>query len=163
MGGWQNRLVTDEEIIAFVTRLPDVDLLTASRESGAPESAWGDSFFYARPGGQASDPTKQMPFATIVCSDYEGFDTASDLNRTDVFRLNISVGRRAFTEVIGYGPATFASHAGEYDFAVLDTLMPHPVYAAQGWVSILNPVVLADQARELLAAARDRDAARAAR
>ncbi len=29
--------------------------------------------------------------------------------------------------------------AGEYDFAALDKLIPHPVYGRNHWVSVLNP------------------------
>ncbi len=27
----------------------------------------------------------------------------------------------------------------DYDFTALDTILPHPVYAWMGWVSVLNP------------------------
>jgi hypothetical protein len=41
--------------------------------SGAPEVAWGDSFFFYDPDGDA--PTdRRMPFATIVTNDYDGND-----------------------------------------------------------------------------------------
>jgi hypothetical protein len=33
----------------------------------------------------------------------------------------------------------FASAAPTHDYAALDQLMPHPVYAAQSWVCVLNP------------------------
>lgn len=40
---------------------------------------------------------------------------------------------------------------------MLDHLIPHPVYAAQGWVAILNPGErTGDLARALLAEAHDR-------
>ena len=42
-----------------------------------------------------------MPFATIVTKDYTGFDTASDLNRPGVFRLNVGVGRDTFRALFG--------------------------------------------------------------
>ena len=29
----------------------------------------------------------------------------------------------------------------EFDYAALDRLMPHPVYASQSWVCVLNPSV----------------------
>ena len=40
-----------------------------------------------------------MPFATLVCSNYLGFDTGSQLDREGVFRLNIAVGRAAYERV----------------------------------------------------------------
>lgn len=147
--------MTEEEIIAFVAGLPDVEVLTASAEGGAPEAAWGDTFFSA-----AGVPAeKSFPFATIVVSDYDGFDSFSKLNRPGVFRLNISVGRRLFQELLGFGPEGFPAHAGEYDFTTADRLMPHPVYATQSWVSIVNPGRrTSEQARQLLTGARERSA-----
>lgn len=41
--------MTEDEIITFAERLPGVDVLTASATTGAPEIAWGDSFFYYNP------------------------------------------------------------------------------------------------------------------
>lgn len=145
--------MTEDEIIAFVAALPDVDVLTASADSGAPQAAWGDTFFSAT--GVPAD--RSFPFATIVVSDYEGFDAYSQLNRPGVFRLNIAVGRRVFQELFGYGPEAFAAHAGEYDFTAADQLFPHPVYAVQGWASIVNPgEQTSDRAQALLVAARER-------
>lgn len=138
--------MTAEEIIEFVAGLPGVTALTASEADGAPEVAWGDSFFTYR--------DERMPFATIVVKDYPGFDTASDLNRPGVFRLNVAVGRARFAELLGYSPAEVP---GGIDHTVPDTVLPHPVYAAQSWISILNP---GDHARALLTEAHARAAAR---
>ncbi len=93
-----------------------------------------------------------MPFATIVTQDYDGFDTASKLERAGVFRLNIAVGRTRFQEVIGYAPAEHAHYEGRFDFAAVDRLLPHPAYATQAWVSILSPgPATSAQAHALLA------------
>jgi soluble lytic murein transglycosylase-like protein len=92
-----------------------------------------------------------------VITDYDGFDTASNLNRPDVFRLNIAVGRSTFEEVIGYPPAAHTEHSADFDYAALDRVLPHPVYAAQSWVSILNPGAASSaQARDLLSHAHAR-------
>ncbi|HWC78623.1 MAG TPA: DUF6194 family protein [Pseudonocardiaceae bacterium] len=126
-----------DDLIALISSLPGVDPLTADATSGAPEIAWGDSFFYYDPDrDQPAD--RRMPFATIVTKDYPGFDTESRLDRPGVFRLNISVGRDAFARLLGYPPAAHAEQPG-IDYAVLDRLLPHPVYAVQSWVSVLNP------------------------
>jgi hypothetical protein len=66
--------MTAEEIIAFVTSLPGVAAVTASEANGAPEAAWGDSFFFYDPEDDAD--SRRMPFATIVIQDYDGWDTA---------------------------------------------------------------------------------------
>ncbi|MET0865092.1 MAG: DUF6194 family protein [Nakamurella sp.] len=151
--------MTEEEIIHFVGGLPGVITVTASEADGSPESAWGDSFFFYDPDG-STQPDNRFPFATIVVSDYEGFDTSSKLNRPGVFRLNINVGRTAFQELIGYSPAAHAQHSEEFDYAALDRLIPHPAYATQAWVSILNPEQSGSKARALLEQAHARAAAR---
>ena len=85
------------------------------------------------------DPTRRMPFATIVTKDYGDFDDTSHLNRPDVFRLNIGVGRDTFRALFGYAPGEDNSTSAGYDFAALDQVMPHPVYAPQSWLCVLNP------------------------
>lgn len=141
--------LTEKDIIEFATSLPGVVAITASEADGSPEVAWGDSFIYYDPDDAAAN--RRMPFATIVTKDYDGFDTASNLNRPGVFRLNIAVGRAAFGELVGYHPDA------NVDYTAFDQLMPHPVYATQGWVSILNPAVATtEQALQLLTAAHAR-------
>lgn len=110
----------------FAAGLPGVVAYTPDETSDAPEVAWGDTFFFYDPD---DDPAaRRMPFATIVTKDYPGFDTASNLSRPGVSRLNIAVGRSAVEEL-----------TGDVDYTELDRLIPHPVYATQGWVAILNP------------------------
>jgi hypothetical protein len=134
------------DITAFLTELDGVDVVVASEAIGAPEAAWGDSFFFYDPDGSVP-ADRRMPFATIVTQDYEGFDTASDLDRPDVFRLNVWVSRPTFEGLFGTGGAGEGSH----DFTALDTPLPHPIYGAQSWVSILNPgPATTDLARDLL-------------
>jgi hypothetical protein len=148
--------ITQDDIIGFVTRLPGVVAITASEANGAPEVAWGDSFFFYDPDGD-TPADRRMPFATIVTNDYDGFDTASKLNRAGVFRLNIAVGRAAFEELIGYPPAAHAAESARFDYTAIDQLIPHPVYATQAWVAILNPgETTADVAYSLLTGARTR-------
>ncbi|HEV8194215.1 MAG TPA: DUF6194 family protein [Ktedonobacterales bacterium] len=98
----------------------------------------GDTFIYYDPQHDL-DPTRQLPFATIVTKDYGDFDNTSQLNRPDVFRLNIGVSRDTFRALFGYAPGEENTESAEYDFAALDRLMPHPIYAVQSWVSVLNP------------------------
>jgi len=152
--------VTEQEIITFTAGLPGVDVLTASEAMGAPAIAWGDSFFYYDP-AQSIPADRRFPFATIVTKDYPGFDEASNVNRDGVFRLNISVGRRKFEELIGYPPAQHDEHHTDFDYTAIDTLLPHPVYASQAWVSILQPGERTDEkARSLLTEAHRRAVAR---
>jgi hypothetical protein len=127
--------MTMDEILAFVAeRFTDVTTLVASEENGAPRAAWGDAFFTYAPPADSGRPAPRMPFATIVTQDYHGFDEASRLDRLGVFRLNVSVGRGAFDRLLGAGWADRT-----YVPAAFDVVMPHPVYAGQGWLCILNP------------------------
>jgi hypothetical protein len=98
----------------------------------------GDTFFIYDP-ERNLEPQRQIPFATIVTKDYGDFDNLSKLNRPGVFRLNIGVSRDTFRALF---PAPLDANGGDtavYDFAALDQLMPHPVYAPQSWVCVLNP------------------------
>lgn len=105
---------------------PDPDAITNFIVETYPDTvvanAMGGRFFSCN---EANWPN----FATIATGDE--FDDASDLVRPGVFRLNIGITGATFRRLID--PAT------EPDHAALDTLLPHPVYAAQHWVAILNP------------------------
>lgn len=100
------------------------------------------------------DAEKHWPnFATLVTSDE--YDAASNLDRPGVYRLNIGLSKATFERVVGSDPNP--------DYTALDQLMPHPVYAVQHWVSILNPSEatfdklvkpLLDEAHERVARAR---------
>ena len=69
-------------------------------------------------------------FATIVTTDEH--DDASNLSRPGIFRLNIgTLSRETFARLVGGADAP--------DFTVLDQVLPHPIYAKQRWISILNP------------------------
>jgi hypothetical protein len=71
-------------------------------------------------------------FATIVWTDEHDVEPVSDLaRRPGVYRLNIGVGRETFRRLTE--PITTP------DYTAVDTILPHPVYAKQHWISILNP------------------------
>ena len=152
--------MTVDEIVAFVAVMPGVTVVTPGEADHAPEAWRGDRFFFYDPhGDQPAD--RRLPYATVVTHDYEGFDTASSLNRAGVFRLNIAVGRDRFEELLGYAPAAHAAHRDRFDYTELDRLLPHPAYAAQAWVAVLNPGGRTTaQARDLLSQAHDRAARR---
>ena len=107
-----------------------VDVQVASQADGAPEIAWGDTFFIYDP-DRNFEGTRRFPFATIVTKDYGDFDNKSNLNRPDVFRLNVGVSKETFASLFGDEVA--------YDFTAIDTLMPHPVYGTNHWLCVLNP------------------------
>ena len=73
-----------------------------------------------------------VPFVSIASSDNE-YDKVSNLNREGVYRINIGVGRETFDSLVG------SSKSEDIDYSALDVLMPHPEYAKQHFVCILNP------------------------
>jgi hypothetical protein len=98
----------------------------------------GDTFFFTAAQRDVY-PTRRMPFATIVTKDYSEFDSLSHLDRPGVFRLNVGVSRETFQTLFGYLPGKTNADSAKHDFAALDHLMPHPAYAPQSWVCVLNP------------------------
>lgn len=113
----------DDEIRRHLTGFPCTRLLEAN----------GDAFAIHDPDGDLP-PERQTPWATVVTGDLytpdgDPWDTASRLVRPGVFRLNIGLPRAAYREL---APA-------DGDLAELDVLLPHPEYAALGWVCVLNP------------------------
>lgn len=117
-----------EQIIDTISNFDGVLVLAPDADSGFPELAWGDYFFYYAPDGQI--PHNVQPYATIVTKDYPD-DTQSRLDSEGRWRINIHVGQRVLREVAAGGDAP--------DFAATDTLLPHPVYSAQGWIAVVNP------------------------
>jgi hypothetical protein len=103
--------------------------------------AYGYTFFFYR-----SD--HMLPFATLASSDNE-HDRVSQLDRPGVFRLNIGVSRETFQALFGAG----AIDPRGYDYTALDTLMPHPDYAPQAFLCVLNPSTTLPQVEQLLAEA----------
>jgi hypothetical protein len=91
------------------------------------ETNFGYTFFFY-------GAERKLPFATIASSDNE-HDNVSNLNRPDVFRLNIGVSRDSFRSLFG----TDAIETGAYDYTALDRIMPHPDYAPQYYICVLNP------------------------
>lgn len=124
--------MTADEIVRFVEdHLSGTYVLVASEANGAPELAWGDTFFIYDP-DRIIPPERQFPYATIVNNDVPGFDEASNLARDGVFRLNMWVSRPTFQKEAPTDP-------DEIDYSVRDRVIPHPVYGAQSWLSVLNP------------------------
>ena len=133
---------------------PDPEAITQDILERYPETAiaeaLGATFF--------SLDEKHWPnFATIVTTDEHDEGAPSDLARPGVFRLNIGVGRETFERVVGSLEAP--------DYTAFDRFLPHPVYAKQLWISILNPseatfrdtvLPLVAEAHERLAAVRGR-------
>ncbi len=113
----------DNEIRRYLSDFPGTRLLEAN----------GDAFAIHDPAGDLP-PERQLPWATVITSDIydpdgNPWDTASRLDRPGVFRLNVGLPRAAYRELA----------PPDGDLAELDVLLPHPEYAALGWVCVLNP------------------------
>jgi hypothetical protein len=110
-------------------------------------------------------PERRMPFATLATRD-DPYDRASRLDRPGVFRLNLGVGRETYRALFGPPPAPGPDGVADpgradHDFTALDRLLPHPVYAPQHWVCVLNLGAATFEAvRPLLAEAYARAARR---
>ena len=116
----------------------------------------GDTFFLYDPAGDLP-PERQLPFVTIVTGDH--YDSVSDLSRPGAYRLNIGVTKATYAALFGAAP-TRRDELGLFqtghDYAATDTLMPHPVYASQHWVSVVNPgEATLDTVLQLLAEAHE--------
>ena len=86
------------------------------------------------------DPDHMFPFATLMTNDLN--DSASNLNRPSVFRLNVGVSKQTYLSLFGSrAPRPGAEEVADsgYDFTALDQVMPHPVYGSMYWVCVLNP------------------------
>ena len=104
----------EASIVRYIAKTyPDADILTA-----------GSGTFFS------CEPEKHWPnFATLVTTDE--YDAFSNLARPGVYRLNIGVSKATFDAVVGA--------MSDPDYTAVDVLMPHPVYALQHWVCILDP------------------------
>ena len=107
--------MTQAEVEAFVAELENVQR----------EENFGYSFFFV-------GDDHRLSFVTIANSDNE-FDNVSNLNREGVFRVNIGVSKETFTNMIA------KSSSEHVDYSVLNVFLPHPDYAQQHFVCILNP------------------------
>jgi hypothetical protein len=80
--------MTADEITAFVEGLPGVSTVVADKAGGAPEVAWGDSFF--------SYEQAKMPFATIVTKDIVNPGDAADAQARDLLAAAHERARRRY-------------------------------------------------------------------
>jgi len=101
---------------AFLMELPNVQR----------EENFGYSFFFV-------GDDHRLPFVTIADSD-NNYDDVSNLNREDVFRLNIGVSKETFNNL------TAGLIDEDINYSVLNMFLPHPQYARQHFVCILNPI-----------------------
>lgn len=122
-----------EQIIAAVRDFDGALVVVPEPGGDFPELAWGDAFFYYTPDGHM--PQNAQPYGTIVIKNYPD-DALSDLDPPGRWRVNIHVDRPTFRELTGEEPRSLSRPR---DYAAADSVMPHPVYGALGWISVVNP------------------------
>jgi hypothetical protein len=109
-------------------RDPSPEEITGWVKATYPEtvtaSTMGATFF-------SLDESHWPNFATIVTTDQHDIGQPSKLSRPGVFRLNIATRKATFQRLVG--------GITDPDYSALDRLMPHPVYAKELWVCVLNP------------------------
>lgn len=103
------------EFVAFIEKLDDVQ----------QTENFGYVFFFV-------GDDHRLPFVTIADSDNE-YDAVSNLNRDGVFRINIGISKATFDILLA------DSSSEQIDYSVVDVFLPHPDYAKQHFVCILNP------------------------
>lgn len=102
------------EVIAFVNGLENVQ----------QEANFGYTFFFV-------GDDHRLPFVSVSDADSD-YDRVSHLDREGVFRVNIGMSRATFNMM-------FPEPVGDIDYSVLDVFLPHPEYAKQHFICILNP------------------------
>ncbi|MFI5694937.1 DUF6194 family protein [Kribbella sp. NPDC051586] len=102
-----------------------------------------DDLFYLYDPAADLPPERQQPFATIVTGDH--YETVSRLDEPGAWRLNIGLTKATYTSLFGAAPterdADWVLDSG-HDYTARGTLMPHPFYASQYWVCIVDPTDL---------------------
>ncbi len=104
-----------------------VDYIMKAFSEVETTTAFGYTFFFYR-------SERKLPFATLISSDQD-YDRISNLDRPEVFRLNIGISKQTFQSLFG----TAKLDVNSYDFTALDVLMPHPEYAKQHFICVLSP------------------------
>lgn len=142
-----------DDVLTALRSLPGALELAPEEGSNHPEISWGDHFFYYAPDGEV--PTNRQPHTTIVTKNYPD-DTVSNLDEPGRWRLNLNVGANAYADLFGHPPGQLS--VADVDHAATDTFVPHPIYGAYGWVSVVNPgEKTVDRAIELAQYAHDAD------
>lgn len=121
--------MTAEEILNYCLENFDGTVLVES---------WGEKGIFYNP-----DHVLKRGVYILTVKEKDGDnDKGSDLDREDVYHVNMGIRKKTFTELFGAVPKR-PSAGGivdmNYDFTALDKMLPHPVYAWMAWMCVLNP------------------------
>ncbi len=103
----------------------EVEAFVAAMDNVQREDGYGYAMYFV-------GDDHMVPFVSIADSDNE-YDSVSNLNREGVYRINIGVGRKTFEALFG------EKDDEGIDYTALDVFLPHPEYAKQHFICILNP------------------------
>lgn len=121
------------------------NFLETALPSVTVDDSTADLFFF-------TGEERKIPFATIVTHDTP-FDSASNLTRGDLFRLNLVTDKETFEHLFGIS-TTKALDDADFDYQALDRLFPHPLYGKMRWISVIDPETVWENCQELLVKAR---------
>ena len=103
-----------------------------------PKYSWGETSLFYNPEGLLPNG---VYFCTVKENDSK-HDRASKLNRAEIFRVAIGLHPTTYNHLFGLKPNR-PEKGGiidtGHDFAVVNELMPHPIYGWMSWSQILSP------------------------
>lgn len=102
--------------------------------------SWGEKGVFYNP----QNILKRGNYVLTVKEKDGNNDKGSNLDRRDIYRVNLGVRKNTFLKLFKTVPKR--PEAGgivdmDYDFTELDKVLPHPVYAWMRWICVLNPSI----------------------
>jgi len=127
----------DKIIERMLTNYPDL----------SQNSNWGERGLFYNPSNTFSKGAYVLTFKE---KDGEN-DSASNLNRGNIYRLNLKISKKTYLSLFSYIPAR--PLAGNiistgHDFTNFNQLMPHPIYGWMTWICVLNPTLTTIESME---------------
>lgn len=101
-------------------------------------NSWGERGIFYNPGNKLK---RGVYVLTVKEKDGEN-DKSSILNRDGIYRVNLGIRKSSFIQMFGSIPKRPCKGGivdMQYDFTIIDKIIPHPVYAWMGWICSLNP------------------------
>ena len=101
-------------------------------------NSWGESGIFYNP----NNILKRGIYVLTVKEKDGDNDNSSELNRENIYRVNIGIRKETFLALFGAVPAR-PPKGGivdmPFDLTKTDKILPHPVYAWMSWICVLNP------------------------
>lgn len=101
-------------------------------------SSWGERGIYYNP----DNILKRGVYILTVKEKDGDNDKGSNLNRENIYRVNLGIRKATFIEMFDFIPKRPAKGCivdMNYDFSATNKILPHPVYAWMGWICLLSP------------------------